>query len=259
MNSTVKIATWNLERPWKNGRRIRAGLQIEQIRSVGADIWVLTETWDRIKIPGYRCVSTPSSLGPYDASESAVAIWVPEAWDLRSLEVTTTTLCAEVLRSPGDMPLLVYGTIITWHGAPGAKNWVKHLAEVDRQTADWVRLRGEYPDHLLVVAGDFNMTLSTDKGYGHPEGRRQVRERLAAAGMTCLTEFDIRDPSRGGLDRDNIDHICVDQRFQTAESPRAFAGSNAEGQRLSDHNGMLVEVSTSSSQEQRKYSRGEKE
>ena len=138
----MKIATWNLDRPWKNGRRGRADLQRERIRSLGANIWVLTETWSEIVLPGYHGVSTPSSLGTYDASESAVAIWVPEAWGVRTLEVTTATLCVEVLPPDAESPLLVYGTIITWHGDPGGKNWVKHLEEVDRQTTDWLRLHG---------------------------------------------------------------------------------------------------------------------
>jgi len=102
--SVLKIATWNLDRPWKNGRRLRASLQREQIRSIGADIWVFTETWSEFQLPGYRPASTPSSLGTYDASESAVAIWVPETWGLRTLEVTTAALCAEVLPPDAESP-----------------------------------------------------------------------------------------------------------------------------------------------------------
>ena len=238
----MKIATWNLDRPWKNGRRRRADLQRERIRSIGADIWVLTETWAEIQLPGYRCASTPSSLGSYDASESAVAIWVPETWGLRTLEVTTATLCAEVVPPDADSPVLVYGTIITWHGDPGAKSWVKHLEEADRQTADWVRLHGKFPSHRLIVAGDFNMTLHADRGYGHKDGRRIVRERLPLAGMVCATAIDIRDAAHGALERDNIDHICIDHRLTLVAGPFAIPGSTKEGERLSDHNGMVVEV-----------------
>ena len=240
----MKIATWNLDRPWKNGRRGRADLQGERIRSVGANIWVLTETWSEIVLPGYQGVSTPSSLGTYDASESAVAIWVPEAWGVRTLEVTTATLCVEVLPPDAESPLLVYGTIITWHGDPGGKNWVKHLEEVDRQTTDWVRLHRDYPSHRLIVAGDFNMTLNSDKGYGHQDGRRMVCERLPLAGMRCVTAIDIRDAAHGALERDNIDHICIDQRMSVVAGPCTFSGITKDAQRMSDHNGMVVEVNT---------------
>ena len=238
----MRIATWNLDRPWKNGRRERADLQRERIRSVGADIWVLTETWSGIVLPDHHGVSTPSSLGTYDASESAVAIWVPEAWGVRTLEVTTATLCAEVVPPGAESPLLIYGTIITWHGDPGGKNWVKHLEEVDRQTTDWVRLRKDYPSHLLIVAGDFNMTLHSDKGYGHQDGRRMVRERLPLAGMRCVTDIDIRSPVHGALERDSIDHICIDQRMSLVAGPCAFSGITKDAKRMSDHNGMVVEV-----------------
>ena len=160
----MKIAAWNLDRPWKNGRIRRADLQRERIRSIGADIWVLTETWSEIQLPGYHGVWTPSSLGTYDASESAVAIWVPETWGLRTLEMTTATVCVEAVPPNAGSPLLVYGTIITWHRDPRAKTWVKHLEEVDRQTTDWVRLHQRYPSHRLIAAGDFNMTLHSDQG-----------------------------------------------------------------------------------------------
>lgn len=240
----MKIATWNLDRPWKNGRLRRADLQREQIRSIGADIWVLTETWNEIKLPGFHGVSTPSSLGTYDASESAVAIWVPEAWGLRTLEVTTANLCVELLPPDAESPMLVYGTIITWHGDPGAKNWVKHLEEVERQTTEWVRLRRDFPIHRLIVAGDFNMTLHSDKGYGHQEGRQTVRERLPLAGIDCVTAIDIRAAAHGSLERDNIDHICIDQRLSLVTKPYAIPGSTKKGERMSDHNGMVVEVRT---------------
>ena len=240
----LRIATWNLDRPWKNGRRGRADLQRAQMLSINADIWVLTEAWSEVKPPGYHGVSTPSTLGTYDASESAAAIWVPEAWGLRTLEVTTATLCAEVVPPNAESPLLVYGTIITWHADPGAKNSVKHLEEVDRQTSDWVRLHRNYPSHRLIVAGDFNMTLHADKGYGHRDGRRMVRERLPVAGMDCVTAIDIRDAAHGALERDNIDHICIDQRMSLVAGPYAIPGSTKEGQRMSDHNGMVVEVSS---------------
>ncbi len=161
---------------------------------------------------------------------------------MRTLEVTTATLCAEVLPPDAEMPLLVYGTIITWHGDPRGKNWARHLEEVDRQTADWMRLHKDLPSHHLIAAGDFNMTLHSDKGYGHEDGRRMVRERLPLAGMRCVTAIDIRDAAHGSLGRDNIDHICVDQRMSLVTGPCAFPGSTKEGQLMSDHNGMVVEL-----------------
>jgi len=70
----LRIATWNLDRPWKHGRRLRVDRQREQNRSIGADIWVLTETCSEVKLPGCYGISTLSSPGACDASESAVAI-----------------------------------------------------------------------------------------------------------------------------------------------------------------------------------------
>jgi len=86
------------------------------------------------------------------------------------------------------------------------------------------------------------MTLHSDKGYGHRDGRRMVRERLPLAGMRCVTAIDIRDATHGALERDNIDHICIDQRMSLVAGPYTFSGITSDAQQMSDHNGMVIEV-----------------
>ena len=71
-----------------------------------------------------------------------------------------------------------------------------------------------------------------------------VRERLPLAGLDCVTAIDIRNAAHGALERDNIDHICIDQRMSLVAGPCTFSGINKDAQRMSDHNGMVVEVKT---------------
>ena len=231
----MRIATWNLDRPWKNGKTTRAARQLEIITQVGADIWVLTETYSGFTLPGFRSVASPSSLGPYHVSESAAAVWAPESWPIKLISATSCSVIAEVTR-PDNASLLVYGSIIPYHAAPGGRNWEVHINESARQSAEWATLKKSYPTHSLIVAGDFNMTLHDDRGYGCAAGRQNVRRALRDLGMKCPSAVDIRALDFGHLERDNIDHICVDGRW-TATTPDIWHYPH-----LSDHNGVAVDL-----------------
>ena len=232
----MRIATWNLDRPWKNGKTARAAGQLEKVREIAADLWVLTETYSGFVLPRFRSVASLSARAAHDPSESAAAVWVPETWSLREVSKTGLSVCAEAV--PPDSPhlFLLYGTIIPWRDAPGGAPWEKHVKEAERQAAEWKALRDEYPEHLLCIAGDFNMTLHSDNGYGCAGGRKAVREGLESAGLACVTALDIRSPAFGEVARDNIDHICLDRRCTTSSAPVIWFAKD-----LSDHNGVAVE------------------
>lgn len=64
----MKIATWNLERPTKNGQKIPAVLQI--LQKLNADILVLIETNECINLGNeYEHFQTEKYLGPYYKEE----------------------------------------------------------------------------------------------------------------------------------------------------------------------------------------------
>ncbi len=235
--SDLSIATWNLDRPWKNGKTRRAREQVDLMLAADADIWVLTETWTGLHLPGYTSVRSPSSLGIYDMSESAAAIHVRDDWELREVESTTLTICAEARRPAMATPLLIIGTIIPWHAAPGGRPWEVHEREAQVQANAWVRLRQSFPEHLLIVAGDFNTTLFVDgKGYGTDVGRSCVRRGLATANLACPTA-SIAIPNGQGdpSGRAVIDHILVDRRLVVGSEVKADLRSGSTGRRLRDH------------------------
>jgi len=232
----VRIATWNLDRPSKNGKTTRAARQLEKIQETPADVWVLTETYSGFTLPGCRSVASMTARASHDPSESAAAVWVPETWGLREVSRTGLSICAEVAPPDGLHRVLVYGTIIPWRDAPGGGPWEMHAMEAERQAAEWRSLREQFPDHVLCVAGDFNMTLHSDSGYGCAAGRRAVREGLASAGLACVTAVDIRSPAFGEVGRDNIDHICLDRRCVPSGPPVVWFERGS-----SDHNGVAVD------------------
>lgn len=237
----MRIATWNLDRPWKNGKTRRAAAQLARIQEVNADIWILTETYSGFELPGCLSVASPSSDGVYDGSESAVAIWVRQDWPIKLLSATNHSVVAEVLAPMIATPLVVYGSIIPWRDARPGTAWERHLAEAARQTHQWQEVRESMPSHALIVGGDFNMTLHADTGYGTKDGRQVIRAGFDAARLSCPTAVDIRGPDFG-LTRDNIDHIAVDWSLKCAVKPIVWAGETRQEGKLSDHNGVAVDV-----------------
>jgi hypothetical protein len=74
----MRLATWNLERvsaAEPRSRRLQAVM-----RSVGADVWVLTETDERV-VPEHGMASVRSGMPerPHRAGERWVTIWSRDA------------------------------------------------------------------------------------------------------------------------------------------------------------------------------------
>lgn len=93
----------------------------------------------------------------------------------------------------------------------------------------------------MCVAGDFNMNLGGRHYYGTNKGRELLRLALSQADLECVTETG-RLPD-GALRHPPIDHIALSTSL-TAQAGlvAAWEGTTADGVRLSDHSGLMVEV-----------------
>ena len=76
MNSstTFRIATWNLERPRKNGL-IKNQHRLDKIHEIGTDVWVLTETNAAINLQSDYESVTSSALEYHRPGENLTTIW----------------------------------------------------------------------------------------------------------------------------------------------------------------------------------------
>jgi endonuclease/exonuclease/phosphatase family metal-dependent hydrolase len=151
---------------------------------------------------------------------------------------------AAILETPLGA-LLVYGTVMPWHADPGptadAPNWSEHHRVLPEQAVEWAALRAAYPDVPLCVAGDFNTDLGGANYYGTKRGRAALVDGLRAAELVCLTSTD-RVPA-GRLAHPPIDHVCVSASLGAgAAVVDAWEGTTADGVRLSDHSGLVVEL-----------------
>lgn len=248
----MRLATWNLERVSPRAWR-RAPAQQRRIAAVDADVWVFTETFTT-RSPGdeYRGVFSPAypQRRP-DPDERWTAIW--SRWPITVLDEPAPhrrgTVAARIDSPTG--PLIVYGTVIAYHGerhhddGREAQGWEVHRTEIDRQGAEWRRLRAENPGVPIVVAGDLNQGRSGRRSeYGNTAVRQALTDAFDAAGLRCVTEIDL--VATGQItERSHVQHIAVSDSIGVVGPVLAWDRVDDTGYRLSDHPTVAVEIDVS--------------
>lgn len=243
----LRIATWNLDHAYNGNRPVQR--QIEAIVKVTPDILVLTETCDQVDLSshGYSAVyAQPNEYKKYCSS-----IWsrLPITRQHETSD-SERTVCAQISTPLGDM--LVYGTIITYHGDKGPSQkslaWAEHYRAIGVQGNDWLRLRTQFA-LPLIVAGDFNQTRDgSSRTYGTAHGRGMLTEQLTRSGLVCLTTENFGDAGKLKVDpkkgwpRNNIDHICVTEGLFEIDVVGAWDHFSEDGVYLSDHNGVYADL-----------------
>lgn len=234
---SLKIATWNLDHPkpnsWQKKPRIEA-----QIQKVDADIWILTET-NNLAIDLSRNYHKFTATEDFNY-DSYTTVWIRSSFSGHSLNTfdPDIAVCVSLDLSTGN--LLIYGTIITWHGDRGkdgqSKNWEEHYKSIQLHGDDWHRVLRENPGSGLLVAGDFNQSRDESNWYGTEKGCTALAMQLKRNYLTCLT--DKVKP----FHRHNIDHICLSADWDKASLAACWEGKTEDGVHLSDHNGVYVEI-----------------
>ncbi len=249
----IRVATWNLERPVKT-RSDRPRRILDLIQRVDADIWILTET-NEIVVPGsdYTGIASTPVDGLHRSGENWTTIWsrfpVTNVIPTHAPEIA---VCAEIESSIG--PLVVFGTVLPYHAdriaSDGYRGWQSHYESIPKHEADWQGIRANYRSHLFCVAGDLNQSRDDRRWdgrlwYGTQKGRTLLTDALINCDLACVTEEDF--VATGKLTtRSSIDHICIDkQNAACVQNVDAWEPYDSEGNRLSDHNGVFVDIGTS--------------
>jgi len=103
-----------------------------------------------------------------------------------------------------------------------------------------LRLLAEQRGARLCVAGDLNTTVGFDGHYGTKRGRALLNEALEAAALVCVTRDANRPRER--VAHPFIDHVCVSRELAGASTVVDAWEGRADGVKLSDHSGVVVEV-----------------
>jgi endonuclease/exonuclease/phosphatase family metal-dependent hydrolase len=124
--------------------------------------------------------------------------------------------------------------------APGiAPVWSRFMEELGHQRNLWLRIRREYPEIPIVVAGDLNQTLGGSRRYGSPATRDALVQALSDAELMCQTSGD--EPT-GQLRRIHlVDHICATNHLNAGGNYNLWGPKTADGLSMSDHAGIAIE------------------
>lgn len=240
---TIKIATWNIQRPSKGGPLNPQRMQ--RIKGLDADIWILTETRDVISMDaGWNCLSSYPIPNYHETGETLVTVW--SKYEVRPVSASRFTACAEVM-IPALGPLLVYGTVIPWDKDEGFSKqhvparWEEHRRQVNVQTSEWEVLAKSYPEHLMCIAGDFNQHRGQSGPYKDDDSVNKVSDSLALCGLVCVTEDN---EACSGLSKPLVDHICLSEKLTRDVKLTVYPYDDKDCARLSDHHLVMVEITT---------------
>ena len=246
LKRTLTISNWNLERILPSQKRL-VEMQKYFADSI-ADIWFLTETHEKVD-PSQGFFLCCSGVPDRHSREGErwVAIW--SRWQVEQLDafVSDSARCiaGRIMDSPfGE--LIVYGTILPWtndwRGIPGATGQAFEAA-LDLQKQDWLRLKKEFPDATMILAGDFNQDLSEWHYYGSKKKRALLEGALAESDLVALTCGESDPIARDSSPMACIDHICISIKNDwTLESTSRWPDSERPVPSLSDHFGVSAQL-----------------
>ena len=219
----MKIATWNVARPTKKSKRVP--LILDHLKSVDADILILTETNEMLDLGNqYNSFHSTKPQEPfYKDGEKRVSIYSKYRSN-GQIETfrSDTSICINFDTPLGNIS--VYGTIIGINGNK-RKNFITDLEE---QLFDFERIA---KTNNLCISGDLNMTFF-DNYYFTNDGRDRLNKAFDKLGLTNLTA-DIPQ---------NIDHIIVPNKFFNAKES-VDTWNNPVEKKLSDHIGVFAIIS----------------
>ncbi|MGB7251944.1 MAG: endonuclease/exonuclease/phosphatase family protein [Phormidesmis sp.] len=242
----LRIATWNVARPKLPEAPRRARL-LTAMRTMQADIWVLTETYTAFS-PGseFASVTTQGADRPSEPGETWVAIW--SRFPMQPVSQTSDSCRAVAVRimPPGSRALIVYGTVLpwlgsAWQGIPAAGG-AAFSAAVDAQLADWRSLQQDNPNCDFILAGDLNQDLGTAHYYGSRKNRIALQTALRTANLQCLTAAEFDPVPNHAPSHASIDHICISKGLTSVGSAVSWPVSDRPQKNLSDHFGVSVEL-----------------
>jgi len=222
--TTLKIATWNLERPKRGDKKNEKIISI--LKNVDADIFILTETNASINFGENYAVQQSQPLPTqnlfdevqyFDEENRTTIFSKNKIVKTISTKNDFTNVCAEIETVFGS--LIVYGTII------GIRGWKKPFFEQDLSNTI-IDVKNLAPQNNFCLAGDFNCSFND-----YPFYTNDARNRL----NEIFKQNDLRNIT---AEKSEIDHIVLSNSF--LKNKKHSIGIWNEEKKLSDHLGVSL-------------------
>ena len=223
----MKIATWNIERPTKNGKTSKEIISFLSV--LNADILVLTETNEFIDLGSNYSVKHTSVLQDkmYKTGERRVSIFSQFPFSNKKFETfnSDTALCESIETSLGE--LTIYGTILGVFGNKGKQ----FKDDLEKQLLDFENITKQTKNFCII--GDLNISFA-DNYYFTKVGREKLNSSFEKHQMKNYTA-DLKH---------NIDHIILTEKFVGKNKVVTSYWNETENKktRLSDHKGVMIKI-----------------
>lgn len=230
----MKFATWNLAR--KRPVTPSALPGIRYLLSLDADIMVLTEARAGHLGEGFHHADGGATGVAYFGEDERKVV-IASRWPLRDvsteLDVPTPGRIVSALAEVPDGPVRVIGVCIPWFASRvrsgEAKNWEDHVHFLEKLGP--VLAEAVEAAEPVVVAGDFNQRIPCSR---QPAGVARLLEEVFEP---------LQIPTSGvrpGTGCQLIDHVVCSRSLQVKRVTE-WKGE-LEGTRVSDHDGVMVEM-----------------
>ena len=229
----MRIVTWNLQR--KRSTSPNGRMAIDHLHSVSPDIAILTEGWvGHLGSDFQHADGGPTGITHLGEGERKVVI--ASRWPISSVRIdldvpTAGRFVSTTIETP-EGSLTVIGICIPWFASRvksgESENWDDHSAFLRALSP----VLHEAAQSLCLVAGDFNQRIPRS---------RQPRKVADLLGDT-FKDFEIPTAGeRPETGRILIDHIAISAALEYG-NVTSWGGAD-EGRKMSDHDGVSVEVS----------------
>lgn len=212
----MRIATWNLEGRW-------TARHASLLRSLRADVLLLTEVLDVVEVPGMTTHRTEGEMRPGRR-------WSAVAAASRTLRPFPDPHGATALAEVDG--LLIASSVLPWRNSGGDLPWVGH----DQGSRTASAVSGIAAAAPVIWGGDWNHELKGRLYTGSVEGRARIVGALDDLGLVAPTETA---PHRIAPAQ-SIDHVAVPAFWTVTAVDRVSA--IVDGIALSDHDAYVVEV-----------------
>ena len=238
----MKLLNWNTEWLSPRSRKGRFEAARELIADYDPDVVCLTEANPETMPDGGQTITSERSGAGNMENRGArkVVLWSRTGWtDVESLGSPRLPEGRFVSgkTTVDDQEWTIVGMCIPYHGYRNNQRWG------EKRMRNWQGAR-EYLDALrevvlpdpksnerTVLPGDFNLQIPP---FGYPQKDGEVDQKRKQT-------FDDWLIPTSGLGRHFIDHVAMSTDLRV-ESMRFISKVAADGQKLSDHNGVFIEV-----------------
>ncbi len=235
----LTVINWNVQ--WAMSRSARTPEILHRIDALAPEIVCLTESDEWLLSRDGYTVTAQADYGYGDkGNRRKVMLWSRQPWrnvdDFGHESLTPGRFISGVTQtSIGDV--MVMGICIPWFGSrtearrgtDRRERWQDH----EEYLAGLLEVLAKQPTMPLIVLGDFNQVIG--QGARAPIHLREALRDAFSPDLTIVTA-DVSFEGRG-----NIDHIALSVGL-ACESVEPISNLH-DGRKLSDHYGIVVEVS----------------